>query len=164
MKLYKVIIKDIVNEEIVETVNYVLDHKDNVSAEIKAMTEEELALIGWYVLEDVPQPPDTSTTTYDLTVETVEGVPHIVWVERPKTNEELARDSILLQIDSLNALMGVAGVVDLGTARGIKASTNTEINANPAKYIKAVADILIELLKAQRRASGAAISNYSGIE
>lgn len=164
MKLYKVITEETIEEETVEVVKYVLDHKDNVSAEIKAMTTEELALIGWFVVEDVPQPADTATTTYDLSLESVNGVPHIVWIERPKTDEELTRDSILNQIDSLNALLGVSGVVNLTTVRGIKAETNANIKANPSKYIKAITDILVDLIQAVRRSSSAMTESYNSIE
>ena len=44
---------------------------------------------GWYAIQDTAQPADTSTTTFDRTVEMVdhgEGpIPTVVWTERDKT-------------------------------------------------------------------------------
>lgn len=138
--------------------------ESDVSEDLKSMTVEELSAIGWSVVEDTPRPVDTETITYDLTVEVIDGILKIVWVERLKNNEELTRESILKQIDSLNALLGVSGVVNLTTVRGIKAATNADINANPAKYIKAITDILVDLIQAVRRSSRVMTESYNSIE
>ena len=138
--------------------------ESDVSEDLKSMTVEELAAIGWSIVEDTPRPVDTETITYDLTVEAIDGILKIVWVERIKNNEELTRDSILKQIDSLNALLGVSGVVNLTTVRGIKAETNANINANPAKYIKAITNILVDLIQAVRRSSRVMAKSYRSIE
>jgi len=39
---------------------------------------------GWYEVIDVERPPDTDTTTFDRTVELVDGTPTIVWTEVQK--------------------------------------------------------------------------------
>ena len=136
----------------------------DVSEEIKLMTPEELTAIGWSIVEDTPRPESTQKTTYDLTVGEVEGVLKIIWVERPKTNEELIRGGISSQIEALNALLGVSGVADLSILRGIKAATNAEINANPAKYLKSLVNIVIELIKAERRLSRMIGSRFESAE
>lgn len=147
MRIYRVTTPD-------GAVAYIADQKDNVNPEIRAMTIAEQEAAGWTVIEDVPQPADTAQTIHDLVITaTAEGIPTITWVPRQKTNEELIRDAVLTQIDSLNALMGTAGVADATTLRGLKATANADINASPAKYIKALADITIALVQAERRAA-----------
>ena len=138
--------------------------ESDVSEALKTMTPEELAAIGWSIVEDTPRPADTATTSYDLAVENIDGVLKVVWVERPKTNAELIRDGISSQIETLNALLGVSGVADLSTLRGIKAATNAEINANPAKYLKSLVNIVIELIKAERRLSRMIGSRFESAE
>ena len=138
--------------------------ESDVSEALKTMTPEELAAIGWSIVEDTPRPADTATTSYDLAVENIDGVLKVVWVERPKTNTELIRDGISSQIETLNALLGVSGVADLSTLRGIKAATNAEINANPAKYLKSLVNIVIELIKAERRLSRMIGSRFESAE
>lgn len=49
-----------------------------------------LAEFGIYEVVEVPRPADTDTTTHDLTVEVVDGVPSQVWTERLWTQDELA--------------------------------------------------------------------------
>lgn len=44
---------------------------------------------GWYQATDTARPADTATTTYDRSVELVDGTPTVVWTERPKTQSEL---------------------------------------------------------------------------
>ena len=39
---------------------------------------------GWYEVIDVERPPDTDMTTFDRTVELVDGTPTIVWTEVQK--------------------------------------------------------------------------------
>lgn len=43
---------------------------------------------GWYDVVDVERPPDTDTTTFDRTVEIVDGVPTMVWTEVEKPEPE----------------------------------------------------------------------------
>lgn len=147
MRIYRVTTPD-------GAVAYIADQKDNVSPEIRAMTIAEQEAAGWTVIEDVPQPADTAQTIHDLVITTTaEGIPTITWVPRQKTNEERTREAIAQQIDALNALLGDGGTPGTTTLRGIKATTNADINANPARYVKALTDILIELLRAERRSS-----------
>lgn len=130
-----------------------LTYESDLSAELRAMTPEEKATAGWILVPETPKPPDTPTDTYDMTVtQTPEG-PAMSWTQRPKTNEELTREAVARQIDDLNALLGTSGVIDQTTLRRLKATANADINASPAKYIKALADILIALVQAERRAS-----------
>lgn len=44
---------------------------------------------GYFAVTAVERPADTATTTFDLTVELIAGVPTEVWTERAKTQEEL---------------------------------------------------------------------------
>lgn len=138
--------------------------ESDVGESLKTMAPEELAAIGWSIVEDTPRPADTATTSYDLTVENIDGVLKVVWVERPKANEELINDAIIAQLVSLNALIGTGGVADATTLRGIKATTNSEINTNPAKYLKALTDIIIELIKSERRLSRMMSRQFQSVE
>lgn len=52
-------------------------------------TDLQLRRCGLLPVATVPKPADTATTTHDLTVELVSGVPTQVWTERPKTQAEL---------------------------------------------------------------------------
>ena len=124
-----------------------------LSAELRALPDADKAAAGWILVPETPKPPGPSTDTYSMTItQTPEG-PVMSWAQRPKTNEELTREAVARQIDDLNALLGTTGVIDQTTLRGIKATANADINASPAKYIKALADILIALVQAERRAS-----------
>ena len=130
-----------------------LTTETQLSAEIRALPDADKAAAGWVLVPEVPRPPDDPRTTYDMAVtQTAEG-PVMSWAARAKTNEELTREAIAQQIDDLNALLGTTGVINQTTLRGLKATANADINASPAKYIKALADILIALVQAERRAS-----------
>ena len=138
--------------------------ESQLSADILAMTEEEKAAAGWTLVPEAPRPPDTTATTHDMTItQTAEG-PVMSWTPRQKTNEEITRGSVLAQIDSLNALLGTAGVADQTTLRGIKATANADINASPAKYLKALTDIVIALIKAERRTARMIARRFDSIE
>ena len=68
---------------------------------------------GWYDVVDVERPPDTDTTTFDRTVEIVDGVPTVVWTERAKTDDELNPPTdpvaaLQAQIDALLDALGGA--------------------------------------------------------
>lgn len=53
-------------------------------------TDELAALCGFIRVTETPRPDDTGTTTWDRTIELVDGTPTVVWTERDKTPEELA--------------------------------------------------------------------------
>ena len=107
-----------------------------------------LAAVGIVELDDsAPKPADTATDTHDRTIELVDDVPTVVWVQRPWTREELAeknkealRSDPQVQIDAL-----ITSVVAL---QAILARTNADINSNPAAVIK---DVTRELLTVTRR-------------
>lgn len=157
MKIYKVVSPD-------GNTTYVIDIKKNVPETINTMTPEQLAAIGWYMIEDVPKPSDTNLITYDMKIDEVDGIPTITWIERAKTVEEKIKDDVLVQIDTLNSLLGVSGVIDLTTLRGIKAIANTDINSSPAKYLKAIIDIVIKLVKAERKTSRLIARRFDSVE
>jgi hypothetical protein len=110
--------------------------------DIAAWETEIIGPHGWLPIVTTERPPNTSTTTFDLSVQLVGGVPTEVWTERPWTQSELdaqeaqvnvtqmtaesdeAVDKLVLVVENLNAL------TDL---------TNAEINANPAAIIKDLA-------------------------
>lgn len=48
---------------------------------------------GWFPVTDVARPADTGTTTFDRSVELVNGTPTVVWTARAKTTQELANDT-----------------------------------------------------------------------
>lgn len=56
---------------------------------VHASTEVR-ASCGWHTVTATPRPPSTAATTHDRTVELVDGVPTVVWVERQWTSGELA--------------------------------------------------------------------------
>ena len=53
----------------------------------------DLAALGWLPVNETARPPDTALTTFDRSVELVNGEPTEVWTERNKTTEELADDT-----------------------------------------------------------------------
>jgi len=97
---------------------------------------------GWAPIVTTPRPPDTATTTYEYSVQLVDGAPTEVWTERPKTSDEIAADEatantaqmVAEQDESVDKLVAVVENLNL-----ITALTNAEINANPAAIIKDVA-------------------------
>ena len=58
--------------------------------DLRPMSDVELAELGWYLITIVNRPPNTDTTTFDYSVELVDGLPTEVWTERPWTVEELS--------------------------------------------------------------------------
>lgn len=65
-----------------------LDNDAWVMGLANASTEAQQAC-GWYEVADTDRPDDTATTTFDRSIELVEGVPTVVWTERDKTADEL---------------------------------------------------------------------------
>jgi hypothetical protein len=45
---------------------------------------------GWYYADTQPRPVETTTLTYDRSLQLIDGVPTIVWIEREKTLAEKA--------------------------------------------------------------------------
>ncbi|KAF5061942.1 hypothetical protein DSECCO2_309980 [anaerobic digester metagenome] len=138
-------------------------YESDVHDDIKVLAEEKLALIGWSIVEDTPRPADTETETYDLKVGFIDGRYVKTWIKRLKTNEEITRDEVEKQIDALNQLLGTSEDIGTDTLRGLKGVLNADINANPAKYIKALADIVIELIKAERRTSRITVRKFESV-
>lgn len=60
--------------------------------DLRPMSDEELAELGWFAVVYTDRPPNTDTTTWDSAIVLVDGVPTEQWTERPWTNEELAAD------------------------------------------------------------------------
>ena len=59
---------------------------------------------GWYEVMDTDRPDDSPTTTHDRTVELVDGVPTVVWTERPLTDEELFQRELFQAPDTLTTV------------------------------------------------------------
>jgi len=72
-------------------------------------TDELAALCGFIRVTETPRPDDTGTTTWDRTIELVDGTPTVVWTERDKTPEELAppQPSTEERLAQLQATIGV---------------------------------------------------------
>lgn len=67
---------------------------------------------GWYAITDTPRPDDTDTTTFDQTIELVDGVPTVVWAERtavpPAPDPIVALQAqVAAQQAVIDALLGV---------------------------------------------------------
>lgn len=138
-------------------------HQRDMPKELLELTDEERFAIGIENVVYTDKPIDTETTTYDISFELVNGVHTVLWIPRPKTNEELIVDSISKQVDVLNTLLGVSGTANMTTLRGLKATTNAEINSNSAKYIKALIDIIIDLVKAEKQSSRVIAKRFENI-
>jgi len=59
---------------------------------------------GWYEVTDADRPDETETTTHDRTFELVDGIPTVVWTERPLTDEELFQRERLQAPDTLTTV------------------------------------------------------------
>lgn len=53
---------------------------------ITAADEQTRQACGWFDVVDTAKPDDTDATTFDQTIELVEGTPTVVWAERAKTD------------------------------------------------------------------------------
>jgi hypothetical protein len=126
---------------------------------------------GWVPVVTTARPESTPTTTYDYSVELIDGVPTEVWTERPWTQEELdsqeaaanttelisesdeAVDKLVLVVEALNALTAL---------------TNATINQNPAAIIKDLAreckTIARQANREARLTSGSTESTFTGTE
>jgi hypothetical protein len=106
---------------------------------------------GWYEVTDTPRPADTATDTFDRTLELVGTTPTVVWVQRPKTAEELtaateATNQATIQTNLEQDLAAMQATID---------ATNASINSNVAPHVKAIA-------RAIRRLTRTALGDYSG--
>ena len=82
-----------------------LDNDAWVMGLANASTEAQQAC-GWYEVADTDRPDDTATTTFDRSIELVEGVPTVVWTERDKTDDELnPPESIEEQLAAVTAAL-----------------------------------------------------------
>jgi hypothetical protein len=61
-------------------------------------TPDVIAACGYVEVVATPRPADTDTVTYDRTLELVDGVPTVVWVQRAYTDGETAS-----KVESSNA-------------------------------------------------------------
>ena len=59
---------------------------------------------GWYEVTDADRPDETETTTHDRTFELVDGIPTVVWTERPLTDEELFQRELFQAPDTLTTV------------------------------------------------------------
>jgi hypothetical protein len=126
---------------------------------------------GWLPIATSEQPPNTDTTTYDYSLELIDGVPTEVWIERPITPEETAAaesqantaqlvsesgesvDKLVLVVENLNLITDM---------------TNADINQNPAAIIKDVARELKTVARQANRearlTSGKTDDTFTGTE
>ena len=139
--------------------------------DLRPMTAAELAELGWYEVVTVPRPPDTETTTYDYTVEVVDGAPTEVWTERPKTPDEIAgaeasENTTQMVAESAEAVDKLVLVVE--NLNLLTDMTNADINANPAAVIKDLAreckTIARQANREARLTSGRTEDTYTGAE
>lgn len=82
-------------------------------------TDELAALCGFVPIVETDRPADTDTHTTDRTVEMVNGAPSVVWVSRPKTDDEKAPPPMSTEQKLVGALQGVTDpqlVTDLTAA------------------------------------------------
>lgn len=107
--------------------------------DLRGMSDPELAALGWLPVVETPRPPDTDTTTFDLTYGLVSGQPTEVWTARPWTppeqqarTEAKNRDTLMADIEANIATL--KGEID--KLNVIINTANSTINASPAAYIK----------------------------
>lgn len=60
---------------------------------VREGTVAEQMECGWFAVVEADQPADTASTTHARNVELVQGVPTVVWTERPKTEGEMAGEA-----------------------------------------------------------------------
>jgi hypothetical protein len=97
--------------------------------DMRALSDEELAVLGWFPIVYLDRPPNTPTTTWDSSLMVVDGVPTYVWTERPWTDAELARDeasqnSSQIRAESAEAVDALIAVVE-------RLNTLTAAQTNP---------------------------------
>lgn len=102
--------------------------------DLRDATVDDQRAAGYYaILTDPPKPPDTATTTHNRSFDVASG--SIVWVERAKTADEVARstatanESLLRQqvADHLADLRLIAG--SSGTLTGVQLSNAVRVLA-----------------------------------
>lgn len=84
-------------------------------------TPDLVEACGWHEVVDTVRPDDTDTTAHDRSIELVDGTPTVVWAERVKTADEVARDR-------------EAAAPDLTTA--VAARLVAQDNANPQEWVQ----------------------------
>ena len=139
--------------------------------DLRPMSDPELAELGWLPVTTTPRPADTETTTYDYSVELVDGVPTEVWTERPKTPDEIAgaeasantTQMVAESDEAVDKLVAVVEALNVMTDQ-----TNATINANPASFIKDLAreckTIARQANREARMTSGRTEDTFTGTE
>ena len=56
--------------------------------DLRPMTDQQLAELGWFSVVETPRPADTADTTHDYSVELLAAVPTETWTPRPTTPDE----------------------------------------------------------------------------
>ena len=84
---------------------------------------------GWFPVVDVARPADTPTTTFDRTVELVDGVPTVVWTQRAWTVDELAARTAAAESTVRRTDLQAAVTTLRQWADGAQATTVTSGNA-----------------------------------
>lgn len=90
---------------------------------------------GYYEVQNTSRPPDTDTTTYDRSVELVDGTPTVVWTQRAKTADEQQAEQQSTTEDAIRQ-----AVRDhLATLRQIRGSSGQLNNAQLSQSVRALA-------------------------
>ena len=139
--------------------------------DLRPMDAAQLAELGWFEVIETERPPNTDLTTWDSTVEVVDGIPTVVWAERPWTSEELAADESQQNVSQMTAESNEAVdklVLVVENLNALTDMTNADINANPAAVIKDLArEVKTVARQANREArltSGRTEDTYTGAE
>lgn len=127
---------------------------------LRAAAVELQEACGYFQVTDTARPSDTPTTTFDNTVELVQGVPTVVWVERPKTSAEQAETAAATNHQTIEAAITAALVqldaiinspaipaVPSGTMTAAQLSNEVRSLRNSAQQTRAAVQDIARTLK-----------------
>lgn len=130
--------------------SYVIIEGGLIQAEIIVSGLPTASLIeerGWVEIVDTVRPVDTVAVTYDRTLELIEGVPTVVWVQRPKNSIEIAADVAQAKVVKLQASIATLRNWAV-TARGATVTSTNAVAAlgtvvrNLGEFYDGFADLL----------------------
>ncbi len=111
--------------------------------DLRALSADELRAAGWVEVVESPRPGDTPTDTFDHTVELIDDVPRVVWVERPKTAKELLVDQREVNERTLSDVDRAKAAITANNAfRALAAPTSAQVVAQVKLLTRQLTEVL----------------------
>ena len=106
--------------------------------DMRSLSGDELAALGWLPIVYTDRPPNTETTTWDSALGVVYGMPTQVWTERPWTTEELGQDAASKNRSQMSTESAQSVDVLIGVVEAFNEITATQTNPPVVRELAAL--------------------------